>query len=92
MTDIKFQNLPTAGSPLRKLGKRLAELLDEDQWAECEQLLLAVELDREDTKELIEQCRSAHIRSMSWLDTNCAAYFDAKEAIAAIDKWKEQRG
>jgi len=26
---------------LQKLGKRLAELLDEDQWAECEALLLA---------------------------------------------------
>ena len=29
------------GGPLRKLGKRLAELLDEDQFAECEALLLA---------------------------------------------------
>ena len=27
--------------PLQKLGARLAELLDEDQWAECEGLLLA---------------------------------------------------
>jgi hypothetical protein len=27
--------------PLQKLGERLAELLDEDQWAECEALLLA---------------------------------------------------
>ncbi len=27
--------------PLQKLGARLAELLDEDQWAECEALLLA---------------------------------------------------
>lgn len=26
---------------LKKLGKRLSELLDEDQWAECESLLLA---------------------------------------------------
>lgn len=26
--------------PLQKLGARLAELLDEDQWAECEALLL----------------------------------------------------
>ncbi len=28
-------------TPLRKLGKRLSEMLDEDQWAECEALLLA---------------------------------------------------
>ena len=27
--------------PLQRLGARLAELLDEDQWAECEALLLA---------------------------------------------------
>lgn len=26
---------------LQRLGARLAELLDEDQWAECEALLLA---------------------------------------------------
>lgn len=26
--------------PLRRLGSRLAELLDEDQWSECEALLL----------------------------------------------------
>lgn len=28
-------------TPLQRLGDRLAELLDEDQWAECEALLLA---------------------------------------------------
>ena len=27
--------------PLQKLGARLAELLDEDQWAECEAMLLS---------------------------------------------------
>ena len=27
--------------PLQKLAKRLTELLDEDQWAECEALLIA---------------------------------------------------
>jgi len=32
--------LPPEGHPLRKLAKRLTELLDEDQWAECERLLL----------------------------------------------------
>lgn len=26
---------------LRKLGKRLSELLDEDQWAECEAMLFS---------------------------------------------------
>jgi hypothetical protein len=30
-----------AGRELKKLGKRLSELLDEDQWAECEALLLS---------------------------------------------------
>ena len=33
-----------AAIQLRKLGKRLAELLDEDQWAECEALLIAAGL------------------------------------------------
>ena len=33
--------LPPEGHPLHKLGARLAELLDEDQFAECEALLLA---------------------------------------------------
>lgn len=33
--------LPPEGHPLRKLGQRLADLLEEHQWAECEQLLLA---------------------------------------------------
>ena len=32
--------LPPEGHPLRALGVRLAELLDEDQWADCEDLLL----------------------------------------------------
>ena len=31
---------PPMGHPLQKLGARLGELLDEDQWAECERLLL----------------------------------------------------
>ena len=30
-----------AQESLQKLGKRLSELLDEDQWKECEALLLA---------------------------------------------------
>lgn len=34
------RSLPPAGHPLGKLGARLTELLDEDQWAECERLLL----------------------------------------------------
>jgi len=32
--------LPPKGHPLHKLGARLTELLDEDQWAACERLLL----------------------------------------------------
>lgn len=32
--------LPPEGHPLHKLGARLTELLDEDQWAACERLLL----------------------------------------------------
>ena len=31
--------LPPVGHPLHTLGVRLAELLDEDQWAECERML-----------------------------------------------------
>lgn len=38
-----LHGLPPEGSTLRKLGKRLAELLDEDQWAECEQMLFEIE-------------------------------------------------
>lgn len=33
-------NLPPEGHPLRELGQRLTELLDEDHFAECERLLL----------------------------------------------------
>jgi hypothetical protein len=44
---------------LRKLGKRLAELLDEDQWAECELILfgLADELTliKEEPDRLLEE-------------------------------------
>ncbi len=32
--------LPPEGHPLHKLGARLTELLDEDQWTACERLLL----------------------------------------------------
>lgn len=43
--------LPPEGHPLHKLGARLTELLDEDQWAACERLLLEGwahdEIDRE---------------------------------------------
>jgi hypothetical protein len=43
--------LPPEGHPLRRLGERLAELLDEDQWAECEAMLLeGWERDRIDRK------------------------------------------
>lgn len=44
--DYKLANdlhdLPPVGTPMRKLGQRLAELLDEDQWSECEQLLFEI--------------------------------------------------
>jgi hypothetical protein len=36
----RLPELPPDGHPLRMLGARLAELLDEDQFAECERLLL----------------------------------------------------
>lgn len=36
----KLPELPPMGHPLQKLGARLAELLDDDHWAECERLLL----------------------------------------------------
>ena len=38
--DEGLPELPPMGHPLQKLGARLGELLDEDQWAECERLLL----------------------------------------------------
>lgn len=40
LVDEFEKSLPPMDHPLRKLGVRLAELLDEDQWAECERLLL----------------------------------------------------
>ncbi len=40
LVDEFEKSLPPMGHPLRKLGVRLTELLDEDQWAECERLLL----------------------------------------------------
>ena len=39
MTDDENE-LPPPGHPLNVLATRLGELLDEDQWAECEGLLL----------------------------------------------------
>lgn len=40
-TDAKqAHGFPPSGHPLQKLGARLAELLDEDQFAECARLLL----------------------------------------------------
>lgn len=55
--------LPPDGHPLRKLGARLAELLDEDHWAECERLLLeGWEHDRIDRK------TGAHWRENSSLE------------------------
>lgn len=36
----KEPELPPYDHPLRKLGERLGELLDDDHWAECERLLL----------------------------------------------------
>ena len=43
--------LPPEGHPLRKLGQRLTELLEEHQWEECERLLLdGFEHDRIDRK------------------------------------------
>ena len=38
--DEGLPELPPMGHPLQKLGARLGELLNEDQWAECERLLL----------------------------------------------------
>jgi hypothetical protein len=38
--DEELTEFPPMGHPLQKLGARLGELLDEDQWAECERLLL----------------------------------------------------
>lgn len=34
-------DIPPDGHPLRELGKRLADLLDDDHWNNCEPLLLA---------------------------------------------------
>ena len=40
--NVMLHDLPPEGSALRKLGARLAELLDEAQWAECERRLFDV--------------------------------------------------
>lgn len=40
LVDEFEKSLPPMGHPLRKLGVRLTELLDDDHWAECERLLL----------------------------------------------------
>ena len=39
---VRLRDLPPEGSALRKLGAWLAELLEEDQWAECERRLFDV--------------------------------------------------
>jgi len=40
LVDEFEKSLPPMDHPLRKLGVRLTELLDDDHWAECERLLL----------------------------------------------------
>ena len=51
--------LPPEGHPLRKLGARLTELLDEHWWAECEALLLegweCTEKEKEDFALMIQR-------------------------------------
>jgi hypothetical protein len=39
---VRLHDLPPEGTALRKLGARLAELLDEDQWSDCERMLFEV--------------------------------------------------
>lgn len=56
--DREESELPPEDHPLRQLGLRLGELLDEDHWAECERLLLkgwaSVAKDREVLEEAAE--------------------------------------
>lgn len=40
MTFSYAKSIPPEGHPLRELGKYLADVLDEDQWARAEELLL----------------------------------------------------
>ena len=45
--EIERANFPAIGSPLQKLGALLADLLDEDRFAQAEQLLLSAHADKE---------------------------------------------
>jgi len=38
----KLKKMSSKDQPLKTLGNRLAEILDDDQWAQCEGLLLEV--------------------------------------------------
>lgn len=60
LVDEFEKSLPPMGHPLRKLGVRLTELLDEDQWAECDRLLLeGWEHDAADTRSDIQNLEAS---------------------------------
>lgn len=69
--------MPPKGHPLHVLGQRMAELLDEDQWAECERLLM----DGWD-HDAIDRKTGAHWRTDSRLEVWFP--FSAEE----LDRWK----
>lgn len=52
--------LPPEGSPLRTLGQRLTDLLDDDQWNNCEPLLLAVAAQLRDAQAVLEMVETNH--------------------------------
>jgi len=68
---------PKPLTALRRLGMRLASLLDEDQWAECEQLLLTVSEEH--------KAMAAAIHYPECWDT--AAYPTLEDAMAEIYAW-----
>jgi len=78
--------MPPKCHPLHKLGQRLAELLDENQWAECERLLL--ECWKHEQKPSAAEVpmpqgyaeRPADYSGGIWIESQMRQYGDAREA------------
>jgi hypothetical protein len=77
--------MPPKCHPLHKLGQRLAELLDENQWAECERLLL--ECWKHEQKPSAAEVpmpqgyaeRPADYSGGIWIESQMRQYGDARE-------------
>lgn len=52
-------DIPPDGHPLRELGKRLADLLDDDHWNNCEPMLLAAWKQEQQMEAMVDRAHEA---------------------------------